>query len=99
MPRAPSTKAACFEPHFGCIYESGKWRSFVADSPNPKTLPAIDLSVPEPTSEEVARAKLWKAVEAAREALEGNRREGNPKALLEAARDIIQSAEREEKSS
>jgi hypothetical protein len=77
----------CFEPNYGCIYESGHWRGF-KDSPDPATLAPIDLSVPEMSPEKAAEAKLWRAIQEARDTLSSNSRD--PKEILEAALRIIQ---------
>lgn len=48
-------------PHMSCIWESGEDRRFPDD---PAALEPVDLSVPEMTSEEAERARLWRKVEA-----------------------------------
>jgi hypothetical protein len=84
-------KGDCFEPNVSSIYEAKPTdRRGPVD---PKTLPALDLSVPPMTDNEEATAKLWKAVEAARATLDsqGDRSTG-PRARLEAAMAVIQGA-------
>ena len=85
-------KGECFEPHFGCIYETGRQggHHFGED---PRTMPALDLSVPELSAEETAKANLWKAVQAAQAALtsEDDYNRG-PRERLEAALKVIQGA-------
>jgi len=82
-------KGDCFEPNYGCIYESGE-RSGSHFDTDPSKLPALDLSVPELTADAEATAKLWKAVEAARAVLE-NHKVTDPKARLTAALATIQA--------
>lgn len=76
----------CFEPNSSCIYE-GSTRPRDVD---PRGLPAIDLSVPPATDEQKTEGQLWKAVDAAREAL-GND-EQSPRKRLETALAAIQGA-------
>ena len=82
----------CFEPNYGCIFESGRpgGRHFEVD---PSKLPALDLSVPEMSDEKAAEAKLWTAVKEAQAALtsEDNYNRG-PRERLEAALKAIQGA-------
>ena len=62
---------------------------------DPRAMPALDLSVPEMTAEQVTEARLWAAVQAAQEALHPRAAvpgTGNPKARLEAALKVVQAA-------
>lgn len=79
----------CFEPHFGSIYESGQRPA----SNDPASLPALDLSVPELNAEEIAKAKLWAAVNAAQAALTGaGDATRSARERLESALRVIQGA-------
>jgi hypothetical protein len=82
-------KGECFEPHSSCIYEAGG-RSAQGHG-DPAGMPEIDLSVPPITSEQEKQARLWKATEAARAALDDYKEE-DPAARLAKALDIIKGA-------
>lgn len=82
-------KGECFEPNYANIYESGS-DSTARYGADPSKLPALDLTVPELSADAEATAKLWKAVEAAREVLE-NHKVTDPKARLQGALATIQA--------
>lgn len=81
-------KGEPWRPSAGCVYESPE--SSHRHGLDPRELPAIDLSVPELDDEAAKKAALWKAVDAARAALDTH--QGDPTELLRKAQAIITSA-------
>jgi hypothetical protein len=81
----------CMTPNFTNIYEA---KPVGQRGKDPRNMPAIDLSVPEMTTEEAATAKLWQAVKAAKDALEAQESEfkQDAKARLTEALEIIKAA-------
>ncbi len=82
----------CLEPNFTNIYESGLPSARMAGV-DPRCLPPIDLSVPDMTADQLATQKLWQAVQAAKDVLEGGPNgDRDPKQLLTKALEVIQGA-------
>jgi hypothetical protein len=77
-----------WQPSETCVYEAPAYRKGGLD---PRALPAIDLSVPELSSEEQAAAQLWQAIKGVNEVV-SNPSGKDPKAVLLAARALIDSA-------
>lgn len=86
-------KGEAWTPNAGCVleYHGARLTHEVARAGgDPRTLPALDLSVPPMSSEEEATAALWRAVEAAQAALQDH--QAGPRARLEAAQTIVAGA-------
>ena len=82
-------EGSAFQPNASCICEAPGYSTRPVEQ-DPRTLPAIDLSVPPMTTKEEAQAKLWTTVNEVRSSLE--QRNEDPKALLEKIRSMADAA-------
>lgn len=79
-----------WQPSETCVYEAAAYGKS-GRGIDPRALPAIDLSVPELSSEEQAIAQLWQAVQGVSAVISNNSGK-DPKTVLLAARALIDGA-------